>query len=108
MLFHGSLGMSHCLPGTGDVQEDGVGHTRHSKSILAHVLVPDGDQMIHTVLLELFGHLLCSLLVELHCVQVTGGGNGAKEGVGEGAATRTWRQQGGRDQNNRAENLMMA
>lgn len=88
MSLHSRLGVSHGLPGAGDVQEDGVRHPGHSESILAHVLVPDGDQMIHAVLLELLCRLLRPLLVELDCVQVTRRGDGAQDGVGERAATR--------------------
>ncbi len=85
---HSSLGVSHCFPGARDVQEDGICYPSHAEPVLAHVLVPDGDQMIHTVLLELLLSLLRSLLVELHRVQVTCGGDSAQDGVGEGAATR--------------------
>ncbi len=85
--LHSSLGVSHCLPGAGDVQEDGVRHPGHPEPVLAHVLVPDGDQMTHAVLLELLLRLLRPLLVELHRVQVTRGGDGAQDGVGERAAT---------------------
>lgn len=89
MLLHGSLGVHHCLPGAGDVQEDGVCHTRHSKPIFAHILVPDGDQVIHPVLLELLSHLLRPRLVELYSVQVTCGSDGPQDGMGERAAACT-------------------
>lgn len=88
LSLHGCLGVPHRLPGAGDVQEDGVRHARHAKAVSAHVLVPDGDQAVHPVLLELLGHLLGPLLVELHRVQVASGGDGAQYGVGEGAAAR--------------------
>lgn len=88
LSLHGRLGVPHRLPGAGDVQEDGVGHARHAKAVFAHVLVPDGDQAVHPVLLELLGRLLGPLLVELHRVQVAAGGDGAQYGVGEGAAAR--------------------
>lgn len=87
-FLHRSLGVSHGLPGAGDVQKDGVRHPRHSEPVFTRVLVPDGDQVIHTVLLELLQHLLRSLLVELHGVQVSCGGDGSQDGVGEGAAAR--------------------
>lgn len=86
LFLHGGLGVPHSLPGAGDVQEDSVCHPSHPKPVFAHVLVPDGDQMIHPVLLELFGRLLGPLLVELYRVQVTRGGDGAQYSVGEGAA----------------------
>ena len=88
LSLHGRLGMPHCLPGAGDVQEDGIRHPGHSEALFAHVLVPDGDQVINAVLLELLGHLLRPLLVELHRVQVTCGGDGAQDGVGKRAAAR--------------------
>lgn len=87
MSLHRSLGVSHGLPRTRDVQEDGVSDPRDPEPVLADVLVPDGDQMIHPVLLKLLCHLLRPLLVELHGVEVTCGGDGAQDGVGEGAAT---------------------
>lgn len=87
MFLHSGLGVPHRLPGARDVEEDGVRHPGHSEPVLAHVLVPDGDQMIHPVLLELLGRLLRPLLVELHRVQVTRGGDCAQDSVGEGAAT---------------------
>lgn len=77
------------LPGAGDVQEDGVRHPDDPEPVFAHVLVPDGDQVIHAVLLELLRRRLRPLLVELHRVQVTRGGDGAQDGVGEGAAARS-------------------
>lgn len=83
LLFHSSLGVSHCLPGTGDVQEDGICHTHHTKPLLAYVLVPYSDQVTHTVLPKLFGCLFRPLLVKLHCVQVTRGRNGAQDGMGQ-------------------------
>lgn len=86
LFLHGSLGVPHSLPGAGDVQEDSVCHSSHPKPVFAHVLVPDSDQMIHPVLLELFGCLLGPLLVELYRVQVTRGGDGAQYSVGEGTA----------------------
>lgn len=88
LSLHGRLGVPHRLPGAGDVQEDGVRHARHAEAVFAHVLVPDGDQVVHPVLLELLGRLLGPLLVELHSVQVASGGDGAQYGVGEGAAAR--------------------
>lgn len=88
LSLHGRLGVPHRLPGAGDVQEDGVRHARHAEAVFAHVLVPDGDQVVHPVLLELLGRLLGPLLVELHRVQVASGGDGAQYGVGEGAAAR--------------------
>lgn len=90
LFLHGSLGVPHGLPGAGDVQEDSVCHPAHSKPVFAHVLVPDGHQMIHPVLLELFGCLLGPLLVELYRVQVTRGGDGAQYSVGEGTAARPY------------------
>lgn len=90
MSLHGGLGVLHGLPGAGDVQEHGVCHPAHSEPVLAHVLVPDGDQVIHAVLLELLRRLLRPLLVELHRVEVTRGGDGAQDGVGERAAARPY------------------
>lgn len=91
LLLHGSFRMFHCIPGAGDVEEDGICNPRHSEPILAHILVPDSDQMSHTMLAKLLGHLLCPLLVELHGVEVTRWGNGAEESMGEGATTCTWK-----------------
>lgn len=88
LSLHGHLGVLHRLPGGGDVQEDGVGRVHHSEAVFAHVQVPDGDHVVHAVLSELLSHLLGPLLVELHCVQVASGGDGAQDGVGEGAAAR--------------------
>lgn len=90
MFLHSGLGVPHCLPGAGDVQEDSVCHPAHSEPVLAHILVPDGDQMIYAVLLEFLRRLLRPLLVELHRVQVTRGGDGTQDGVGEGAATSAY------------------
>lgn len=88
LFLHSGLGVAHRLPGARDVQENCVCHPRHSKTIFAHILVPDGDQVIHVVLLELLSHLLCPLLMKLHRVQVTCGGDGPQDGMGEGAAAR--------------------
>lgn len=90
MFLHGGLGVPDGLPGARDVQEDGVRRPDDPKAVFAHVLVPDGDQVIHAVLLELLRRRLRPLLVELHRVQVTRGGDGAQDGVGEGAAARSW------------------
>lgn len=89
LLLHRSPGVSHRLPGAGDVQKHRVRHARHAEPLLAHILISDGDQVIHAVLLELLGHLLRPLLVELHRVQVTRGGDGSQDGVGERAAACT-------------------
>lgn len=89
MFLHGGVGVLDGLPGAGDVQEDGVRHPDDPEPVFAHVLVPDGDQVIHAVLLELLRRRLRPLLVELHRVQVTRGGDGAQDGVGEGAAARS-------------------
>lgn len=89
LRLHGSLGVLHGLPGAGDVQEDGVRHPGHPEAVFAHVLVPDGDQVVHAVLPELLRRRLRPLLVELHRVQVTRGGDGAQDGVREGAAARS-------------------
>lgn len=80
--------MPHGLPGAGDVQEDGVRRPAHPEAVSAHVLVPDGDQVVHAVLPELLRRRLRPLLVELHRVQVARGGDGAQDGVGERAAAR--------------------
>lgn len=56
------------LPRGGDVQEDSVCNPRHSKALLADVLVADGDQVAYAVLPELLSRLLSTLLVELHSV----------------------------------------
>lgn len=85
---HGGPGVLHGLPGAGDVQEDGVRHPAHPEAVPAHVLVPDGDQVVHAVLPELLRHRLRPLLVKLHCMQVARGGDGAQDGVGERAAAR--------------------
>lgn len=86
LFLHSSLGVPHCLPGARYVKENSICHPCHSKPIFAHILVPDGDQVIHAVLLELLSYLLCPLLMKLHRVQVTHGGDGPQDGVGEGAA----------------------
>lgn len=95
LLPHGGPGVLHGLPGAGDVQEDGVRHPAHPEAVFAHVLVPDGDQVVHAVLPELLRHRLRPLLVELHRVQVTRGGDGAQDGVGERAAARACNANGG-------------
>lgn len=89
LLLHGGLGVLHGLPGAGYIQKDGVRHPDDPEPVFAHVLVPDGDQVVHAVLPELLRRCLRPLLVELHCVQVTRGGDGAQDGVGEGAAARS-------------------
>lgn len=95
LLLHGGLGVLHGLPGAGYVQEDGVRRPDDPEPVLAHVLVPDGDQVVHAVLPELLRRRLRPLLVELHRVQVTRGGDGAQDGVGEGATARSWWERGG-------------
>lgn len=93
LFLHGGFGVWHRLPGAGDVQEHCVCHSRYTKAVLAHVLVFDRDQVMHAMLLELLSCLLRPLLVELHRVQVTRGGDGSQYGMGEGAAACTCRPQ---------------
>lgn len=81
--------MLHRLPGAGYIQKGGVCHPDDPEAVFAHVLVPDGDQVVHAVLPELLRRRLRPLLVELHRVQVTRGGDGAQDGVGEGTAARS-------------------
>ena len=89
MPLHSSPGVADSLPGGRDVQEDGVGHARHAKALLADVLVADGDQVTHAVFPELLAGLLSTLLVELHRVQVARGRDGTQDGVGQRSAART-------------------
>lgn len=89
LLLHGGLGVLHGVPGAGYIQKDRVRQPNNPEPVFAHVLVPDGDQVVHAVLPELLRRSLRPLLVELHRVQVTRGGDGAQDGVGEGAAARS-------------------
>lgn len=83
--------MAHGLPRRRDVQENSICHVAHAKAAAAHVLVAHGHPAAHSMLLELLPSLLCPLLVELHCVQVACGRDGADDGVGHGAAASAWR-----------------
>lgn len=83
--------MTHSLPRRWDVQENSICHMAHTKAASAHVLVAHRHPAAHSMLLELLPSLLCPLLVELHCVQVACGRDGADDGVGHGAAASAWR-----------------